>query len=161
HRAFRELGLSSTIAVAEAEPFSGSPGFPPRVGRFTRPLVRVTVGEKVLWIDADVEGPPLPPGRVSPELRGRAALLPSGEIVRVEAAGDRDLDEIDVRLSVEPTGAATGTFTALLHGQAAQSMASAFETVVGSERTALLRNVVLGWLPRADVRDVKLSSDPG
>ena len=49
----------------------------------------------------------------------------------------------------------------MIHGRPAQRLAQAFETAVGSKRQALLRNVVLGWLPWADVRQVSLLSDEG
>jgi hypothetical protein len=161
HRALRELGYQSSIAVSETRPFSAAPGFPARTGRFRHPLVRVQLGDRLLWIDADVEGQPLPPGRVSTELRGRQALLPSGDMVTVEGRIGVEADSIDVRLTLHENGDASGTFTALIHGRAAQRLAEAFEVVVGSSRTQLLRNVVLGWLPWADVREVKLSSEPG
>jgi hypothetical protein len=163
YRVLRELGLEAELAIAETEPFSDSPGFPPHAGRFRRPLVRARVpGEPApIWIDADVEGPPLPPGRVSPELRGRAAMLATGEILTLDAGADGAGDEIDVRLTLDDKGDARGTFTALLHGRAAQGLAEAFETVVGSDRRELLRAVVLGWLPWADVDDVSLSSSAG
>ncbi|HZO15811.1 MAG TPA: hypothetical protein VFB62_21205, partial [Polyangiaceae bacterium] len=160
HRALRELGVKSEVAVAETTPFSASPGFPPHAGRFTHPLVRAQLdGGKVVWIDADVDGPPLPPGRVSPELRGRKALVASGEMVTVDAQAAEDVDEVDLRLTVDDRGDASGTFTALLHGRAAQGLAQMFETVVGSEREQMLRSVVLGWVPWADVRKITLSSD--
>jgi hypothetical protein len=161
HRALRELGIGSRIAVSETRPFSAAPNFPPHTGRFTHPLVVVDLDGEPLWIDADVDGPPLPPGRVSPELRGRQALLASGDMVAVEAKTDLDVDEIDIRLTLDEGGDATGTFTALIHGRPAQRLAQSFETVVGSKRTQLLRNVVLGWLPWADVREVSLVSDEG
>jgi hypothetical protein len=87
-RALSELGLKAEIAIAETEPFASSPAFPPHFGRFRHPLVVVHAGAPLgdLWIDADVEGPPLPPGRISPELRGRSAILASGAIVPVEGA---------------------------------------------------------------------------
>ena len=45
-----------------------------------RPFLTLTrVGEAPVWIDADVAGPPLPAGRVSPELRGRLTLGVDGE----------------------------------------------------------------------------------
>jgi hypothetical protein len=161
HRALRALGTASEIAVAEMRPFSAAPGFPPRVGRFVRPVLRVEIDGKTFWVDADVDGPPLPPGRVSPELHGRQALLADGSMVAIAAATDPDADVIDLRLALDAAGDAQGTFTALLHGRPAQRLAEAFEVVVGSERDALLRNVVLGWLPWADVRSVVLSSEPG
>jgi hypothetical protein len=79
----------------------------------------------------------------------------------VEASAEADVDEIDVRLVLDETGDAHGTFTAILHGAPAQQLAQALEVVVGSDRDQLLRNVVLGWLPFADVREVTLSSDEG
>ncbi|MBW2452953.1 MAG: hypothetical protein JRI68_00500 [Deltaproteobacteria bacterium] len=161
HRAMRELGLASKIAVSETRPFSAAPNFPPHTGRFTHPLVVVEVDGESMWIDADVAGPPLPPGRVSPELRGRQALLASGELLTVEAKTDLDVDELSIELSLDDKGDATGSFTALIHGRPAQRLAQAFETAVGSKRQKLLRNVVLGWLPWADVRKVSLLSDEG
>ncbi|MCC6524347.1 MAG: hypothetical protein IT373_16935 [Polyangiaceae bacterium] len=161
YRALAELGIPAVIAVAETSPFSAAPGFPPRAGRFRHPLVRATVDGAELWVDADVDGPPLPPGTVSNELRGRQALLTTGELVTVESAGGDDGDEVDVRLVVDDKGDATGTFAAVLRGRAAQKLSEAFETVVGTGKDELLRNVVLGWLPWADVRSVSLSSAPG
>jgi hypothetical protein len=161
YRALRELGVSANIAIAETEPFSAIPTFPPHVGRFHHPLVIAHIGSENLWIDADVEGPPLPAGRISPELRGRSALLDTGAIVTVEGAAAELTDEVDVRLTVDDKGDARGTFTVLLHGRAAQSLAESFETIVGTERLQLLRKVVLGWLPWADVDDVAVSSVDG
>ena len=71
----RQLGLRVDLAIAETEPFSATPGFPAHTGRFRYPLVVAHLKEGDQWIDADVDGPPLPPGRVSPELRGRTAIL--------------------------------------------------------------------------------------
>jgi hypothetical protein len=133
------------------------------VGRFRHPLVVARLGDAGgdVWVDADVEGPPLPPGRISPELRGRTAMLESGAMIEVEAAAGETGDEIDVRLALDEKGDAKGTFTALLHGRAAQGLAEAFETVVGTERREMLRGVVLGWLPWADVEEVSVSSTEG
>jgi len=163
YRALRELGVNVELAVAETEPFSDVASFPPHVGRFRHPLVVARLGGAGgdVWIDADVDGPPLPPGRISPELRGRTAMLESGAMVTVEAASGETGDEVDVRLALDDKGDARGTFTALLHGRTAQSLAEAFETVVGTERREVLRGVVLGWLPWADVEDVAVSSSEG
>jgi hypothetical protein len=161
YRALKELGVDAQIALAETEPFSSAVNFPAHVGRFRHPLVVAKVDDGELWIDADVEGPPLPPGRVSPELRGRSAMLPSGQIIPVQGASAEAGDEIDIRLALDEKGNAKGTFTILLHGRPAQGLSDAFETVVGTERMQLLRNVVLGWLPWADVEDVSLSSNEG
>jgi hypothetical protein len=161
YRALRELGVKVELAIAETEPFSASANFPPHVGRFRHPLVIAHAPEGDLWIDADVEGPPLPPGRISPELRGRSALVASRGIVTVEGASSGTGDEVDVRLALDDKGDAKGTFTVLLHGRTAQTLAEAFETVVGSDRQEMLRGVVLGWVPWADVEDVTVSSTEG
>jgi hypothetical protein len=163
YRALRELGVKVDLAVAETEPFSASADFPPHVGRFRHPLVIAHLGgdDGDVWIDADVEGPPLPPGKVSPELRGRSALFESGAMVAVQGSSGDTGDEIDLRLTLDDKGDAAGTFTVLLHGRTAQSLAEAFETVVGSERREMLRGVVLGWIPWADVDDVTVSSSEG
>jgi hypothetical protein len=162
YRALRELGVAADLAIAETEPFSESPDFPAHVGRFRHPLVIARLGaEGDVWIDADVEGPPLPPGHISPELRGRAAMLPSGEIVTVQGAGAEAGDEVDLRLAIDPEGNAKGTFTIFLRGRAAQSISEAFETVVGTDRREMLRDVVMGWVPWADVEEVTVSSGEG
>ncbi|MGK3984817.1 hypothetical protein WME99_17355 [Sorangium sp. So ce136] len=161
YRALRELGVRADLAIAETEPFSSSADFPPHVGRFRHPLVVARLPGGDVWIDADVEGPPLPPGRISPELRGRAAMLPGGELVTVAGTSGETGDEVDLRLTVDAQGNAAGTFTILLHGRAAQALSEAFETVVGTARREMLRGVVLGWLPWADVEDVVVSSTEG
>ncbi len=177
HRALRELGVASDIAVAESRPFTAAPGFPPHTGRFTHPLVRARLAAEVLWIDSDVEGPPLPPGRVSPELRGRQALLVDGTMVTVDVATSVDIDEVTIALDLgSPAGNtapgntapgnhaatgynASGTVAIKLHGRPAQRLVEAFEVVVGSRRDQLLRGVVLAWVPWADVQEVALASD--
>jgi hypothetical protein len=163
YRALRELGVKAELAVAETEPFSTVPTFPAHVGRFRHPLVVAHLGAAGgdVWIDADVEGPPLPPGRISPELRGRTAMLDTGAMVTVEGTSGENGDEVDVRLTLDDKGDARGTFAVLLHGRAAQGLAEIFETVFGSERREVLRGVVLGWLPWADVEDVTVSSSEG
>lgn len=161
HRALREAAIPSTIAIAETSPFSASPNFPAHLGRFTHPLVLAKVGGGEVWLDVDVAGPPLPPGHVSPELRGRLALLPDGALVRIDAASEEDADAIDIDLALDETGRASGTFRATLQGEAAQEVARALESLVGEPRTNLLRGLVLGWVPWADVRDVALTSGEG
>ncbi len=166
YRALRQLGVDAGLAVAETEPFSAVASFPPHVGRFRHPLVVAHLGGGQegggdVWIDADVEGPPLPPGRISPELRGRTAMLDTGVLVTVEGAASEAGDEVDVRLGLDDKGDARGTFTVLLHGHTAQSLSELFETIVGTERREMLRNVVLGWLPWADVDELTVSSSEG
>jgi hypothetical protein len=161
-RAFAEVGISSEIVVAEREPYSAYPNFPARPGRFEHPLLIAHLSDGDVWIDADVAGPPLPAGRVSPELRGRLALKTSGDIVPVEVAGIDDArDEVDVRLAIDERGDAKGTFAIVLRGRPAQGLADALDTVVGTDRREMLRRVVLGWLPWATVNDVTLSSREG
>lgn len=161
HRALRALGIPSRIAVAETRPFSGAAGFPARPGRFTHPVVVLELDGATVFIDADTVGSPLPVGRVSPNLRGRKALLADGTMLTLPAGDDRDADEIDLRLTVSPNGDATGSFTARLSGRDAQRLADVFTEVVGTEREQLLRNVVLGWLPDADVSDMTFSAEAG
>lgn len=160
-RALRELGIDARIAVAETEPFSGSPNFPPHVGRFRYPLVVAHLPDGELWIDADVDGPPLPPGRISPELRGRKALLSDGRMLDVKSDASETGDRMDLRLALDASGVARGTLTIELRGREAQSLADALDTRVGSDRREMLRDVVLTWVPWADVEDVSLTSTEG
>ena len=161
-RALRELGVPSELVVAENDPFSADPAFPAHFGRFTHPLVVAHVQGQDVWIDADIEGPPLPAGRISPELRGRLALRADGTIAPLPAVGDRnERDEVDVRLVLDAHGDARGTFAVVLEGREAQQLAEALVRSVGAERQRALRDVVLAWLPWANVDDVQLSSSEG
>jgi hypothetical protein len=173
-RGLRELGVPCELLVAENEPYSADAGFPPHYGRFVHPLVVAKISAPAqagqaapateeVWIDADVPGPPLPAGRISPELRGRLALRPDGQIVPLPspATQEGERDEIDLRLSLEASGDARGTFAIVLRGRAAQGLAESLVRTVGAERQRALRDVVLGWLPWANVDDVQLSSSEG
>jgi hypothetical protein len=164
-RALRELGIRAEVVIAENEPFSESPDFPPHVGRFLHPLAVAHLapagapGDDLVWIDADVPGPPLPAGRISPELRGRSAIHIDGSIVPLPVlSGEEERDEIDLRLVVNPNGDAKGTFTIVLRGREAQEIAEMLLRTVGDERQKALRGVALAWVPFADVDDVVLSS---
>ncbi len=168
-QALRELGIETDVAVAENEPFSDSPSFPPHFGRFMHPLAIAHVPDPSkpgsttdIWIDADVPGPPLPAGRISPELRGRNAIYPDGRIAPLPSvAGDAERDEIDIRLAVDEKGDAKGTITVLLRGRTAQDLAEALVRLVGLERQRALRGIALGWVPFATVEKVELSSSEG
>lgn len=168
-RALRELGVHTDVVVAENEPFSDSPTFPPHFGRFMHPLAVAHVSDPAkpgttedIWIDADVPGPPLPAGRISPELRGRSALYGDGRIAPLPATntgGERD--EIDERLVVDEQGNAKGVLTVLLRGRSAQDIAEALVRLVGNERQRALRGIALAWVPFATVEKVELSSTEG
>jgi hypothetical protein len=168
-RALRELGIHTDVVVAENEPFSDSPMFPPHFGRFMHPLAVAHVVDpnkpgatEDIWIDADVPGPPLPAGRISPELRGRSALYANGKIAPLPATntgGERD--EIDERLVVDDQGNAKGVLTVLLRGRSAQDLAEALVRLVGNERQRALRGIALAWVPFATVEKVELSSTEG
>jgi hypothetical protein len=168
-RALRELGIPTDVVVAENDPFSDSPSFPPHLGRFMHPLAVAHVSDpqkpgatEDIWIDADVPGPPLPAGRISPELRGRVALRADGTIGPLPATntgGERD--EIDERLVVDDQGNAKGVLTVLLRGRSAQDLAEALVRLVGNERQRALRGIALAWVPFATVEKVELSSTEG
>ena len=168
-RSLRELGIPSDLVVAENDPFSADPAFPAHFGRFTHPLVVAHVPADApgvssdMWIDADVSGPPLPAGRVSPELRGRMALRSDGDIAPLATPGNSgdERDEVDVRLALDPQGNARGTFSVMLRGRDAQELSEALFRIVGAERQRALRDVVLAWLPWANVDAVQLASTEG
>lgn len=158
----RSLGISSELVVAEEQPFSSSDTFPAHPGRFSHPLLVVQLPATqggALWLDLDVAGPPLPPGRSSAELQGRSALRINGALLAVPtAAPDQGGDEIVEQIVVDARGDATGTVTIKLRGRAAQSLADVLETSVGQARQQMLRAVVMAWIPRADVTSADLSS---
>ena len=166
HEMLRSLGVASEVVAAEEEPFSSSPAYPAHQGRFSHPLLLVHLPPGAdggdIWLDLDVPGPPLPPGRVSAELQGRTALRATGQLLTVPASAvDEAGDEIRVQLVVDDRGDAHGGLTIKLRGRAAQSLAESFQTTVGASRQELLRGVVLAWIPRADVQTVELSSGAG
>jgi len=167
-RALRALSVPCEVAVAENEPFSASPDFPPHLGRFVHPLAiaHVTADRSPavtdVAIDADVSGPPLPAGHVSPELRGRQALHEDGSITKLPATSTgEERDELDERLVLDAQGDARGTFAALLRGRDAQEIAELLVRAVGDARTKTLRGIVLAWVPFANVDSVELSSSEG
>ena len=171
-RALRELGIKADVVIAENEPYSADPAFPPHGGRFTHPLAVAHVsgaanakdGAGDVWIDADVPGPPLPAGHISPELRGRSALHADGAITALPAlseSAETERDEVDIRLAVDAKGDAKGSLTILLRGRAAQELAETLVRIVGDERQRALRGVALAWVPFANVDDVQLSSSEG
>ena len=168
-RSLRELGVPVDVVIAENEPYSADPTFPARFGRFSHPLAvaHVTSAKdpaqtEDVWIDSDVSGPPLPAGRISPELRGRTILKTDGTMASLPAAsGNEERDEVDLRLVVDDNGDAKGSLTVLLRGRAAQQIAEALYRIVGVERDKALRGIALGWVPFANVESVALSSTEG
>ncbi|HEY4122327.1 MAG TPA: hypothetical protein VGM56_30880 [Byssovorax sp.] len=164
-RALREIGVASDLLFAEAEPYASSASYPAHPGRFAKPVVLAHLPNEQggdVWIEADVAGPPLPPGRVSAELRGREAITASGErlVVRADAQAD-DVDKIDLALQLDERGDATGTATLALSGRDAQGLAQRLDKAAGYDRVYALRAVVLSWFPWAAVDDVALASPEG
>ena len=76
-------------------------------------------------------------------------------------SGEDERDEVDVRLALDAQGSARGTFAIVLRGRDAQELAEALLRIVGAERQRALREVVLAWLPWANVDDVQLASSEG
>ncbi len=66
-----------------------------------------------------------------------------------------------MRLALDPDGNARGTFAIALQGRDAQLLAEALFRLVGADRQRALRDVVLAWLPWADVDSVALDSLEG
>ena len=159
YRALQLLRVPVEIVVAEREPFSADPAFPPRPARFDHSLVVAHLPDGDVWIDADVPGAPLPAGQVSPELRGRVALRTTGDLVPVQgASAESARDEVEVSLKVDDRGDARGTVALQLRGRAAQAIADALERVAGADRLELLRAVVLAWVPWATVNEATLTT---
>ncbi len=165
-RALGQLGVAVDIGVAENEPYSADPNYPARFGRFSHPLLIAHVEQngkpEDVWIDADVSGPPLPAGRISPELRGRSVLFGDGTVkIAPSMSLEKERDEVDLRLVVDDKGDAKGELTVLLRGRAAQQISEALFKLVGFAREKALFGIALGWVPFANVDKVALSSSEG
>lgn len=161
HRALSVVGVPHDVALAEREPFSQNPDFPARPGRYDRPLLVVHADGTDLFVDADVQGPPLPAGELSAELLGRTALLANGKTIDLPKSVPVRGDEVALDVTVDDRGDAVGTITLELRGRSSQALLDALDTVVGTDRRELLRRIVLGWLPWATVDEVKLTSPEG
>jgi hypothetical protein len=165
-RALTDLGVPVDVGVAENEPYSTDPGYPASMTRFSHPLAVAHVSKngkpEDVWIDADVSGPPLPAGRISPELQGRAVIFADGTIKPApSASAENQRDEVDLRLAVDDKGDAKGELTVLLRGRAAQQISEALLRLVGFQRQRALFGIALGWVPFANVDKVALSSSEG
>jgi len=165
HRALDELGVKNEIVWAEQQPYSADPTMVARAWRFTHAILVAHVSDKSgsavkpVWIDLDVDGYPPPPGKTSPELRGRMAIDTKGEIIAVPGNVVEDPDVATIDLTVDDTGRAKGTFALLLRGRDAQDVAAVLEEEAGDERDDALRSYVLAWMPEADVLEVKASAE--
>lgn len=165
HRALSELGVKNDVVWAEQTPYSADPKMVARVWRFSHALLVAWVADKAggelkpVWLDLDVDGYPPPPGRTSPELRGRLAIDTAGAIIPVPPNVDQDPDTATIEVTVDDAGHAKGTVALLLRGRDAQDVSSVLEEEAGDERDDLLREYVSAWVPGADVTDVKASAE--
>jgi hypothetical protein len=159
HEALRTFGIASELVLTEVESWSDAVNYPPTFGRFRRPLLRILLATGPVFADLDVSGPPLPMGRVSPELRGRKFLqVQNGQIAVLPMMAEDTSDEVALNLTLDENGNARGEITVLLRGRVAQELSEALVHTVGVERDKLLRGVLLAWVPYATVDDIVLSS---
>jgi hypothetical protein len=165
HRALGQLGIQHGVAFSELSPYSADANMPPRPWRFSHALLFADVADTAggplhrVWLDPDVEGTPPPPGRTSPELRGRSALTAQGEIVPIPANPDGDPDLATIDWTVDEHGDGKGTLALLLRGRDAQEAAAILEETAGDERDDALRELVASWVPDADVTEPKASTE--
>jgi len=168
HRALDEVGIKNEIVWSETAPYSADPKMVARPWRFTSPPHALLIahvspkpGEPAqpFWLDLDVDGTPPPPGRTSPELRGRFAINTKGDIIAVPANAQEEPDLATIDLTVDETGAAKGTLALLLRGRDAQDVSAVLEELAGEERDETLRGYVQAWMPQADVTEVKASAE--
>ncbi len=160
-RAFTELGLPAEVVLAESNPYPEDERHPAVYARFDKALLVVKTRQgRQVWLDLDVAGPPLPPDRVNPDLRGRQVLWPDGRITAIGGIDSRPT-EVALALTLDKEGTARGTITVALRESTAERLAEELERTVGLPREQRLRAVVLGWLPAATVNTVALTSPKG
>lgn len=167
-RALDELGVKTDVVWAETLPYSSDPKMVARPWRFSSPPHAILVayvaakeGAAVepVWLDLDVDGAPPPPGRTSPELRGRMAITTKGEVISIPANPVQEPDLATIDVTVDDTGRGKGTFALMLRGRDAQDLSSILEEEAGEDREDALRAYVLAWVPNADVVEPKASAE--
>lgn len=164
-RALEQLGVKNQIVWAELAPYSAEPKMVARTWRFSHAMIVAWVAKtpggalEPVWLDPDVDGNPPPPGRTSPELRGRMAIDTQGNILPVPPNATLEPDVATLDLAVDDAGNAKGTFALLLKSRDAQDVAAILEETAGDEIDDALRAYVLGWVPGADVVEVKASAE--
>lgn len=168
HRALDEIGVKNEIVWAETMPYSSDPKMVARPWRFSSPPHALLVAwvatqpgsaPEPVWVDLDVDGSPPPPGRTSPELRGRFAITTKGEIVPVPPNPEQEPDLATLDVTVDDTGRGKGTFALMLRGRDAQDLSAILEEEAGDDREDALRAYVLAWVPESDVLEVKASAE--
>jgi len=164
-RALEQLGIKNQIVWSELSPYSAEPKMVARTWRFSHAMIIAWVSKtpggplEPVWLDPDVDGNPPPPGRTSPELRGRVAIDTQGNILPVPPNAVLDPDVATIDLGVDDAGNAKGTFALLLKSRDAQDVAAILEEVAGDEIDDALRAYVHGWVPGADITEVKASAE--
>lgn len=166
----RDLGIQADAVAANAEGADGLNSRLPRITAFNHVIVRVTLGDKVYWLDGTSEDGgatlgelPVPPFDwvlpITAEGSGLQHLIPTA------ATRPLEITTYDIDLTGGLAGLGKPTRLAIqnaLYGERGQAMRLAFGSVAPADQDRVMRNLWRELDPDLSIESVSMTDDgPG